>query len=122
MFRITFTNKGARPSKVELKKYKSFNDSSLVVLNGTGFDKISYAVNVAPNQATQTAELFFTPGAVTKNADGSQTVVFQLPSANGTIQHTFVVKPNAYMIDWNVQLNGADKLLTPKHHQPHLAV
>lgn len=112
VFKITFTNKGARPSKVELKKYKSFNDSSLVVLNGTGFDKISYAVNVAPNQATQTAELFFTPGAVTKNADGSQTVVFQLPSANGTIQHTFVVKPNAYMIDWNVQLNGADKLLT----------
>ncbi|MBO9631632.1 MAG: membrane protein insertase YidC [Chitinophagaceae bacterium] len=112
VFKITFTNKGGRPAKVELKNYKSFNDSSLVVLNGTGFDKISYGVNIAPNQSTQTAELFFTPGAVTKNTDGSQSVVFQLPAPNGTIQHTFVVKPNAYMIDWNVQFNGADKLLT----------
>lgn len=112
VLKITFTNKGARPAKVELKNYKSFTDSSMVVLNGTPFDKISYGVNVAPNQASQTAELFFTPGTVTKNADGSQTAVFTLPTVNGTIQHTFVVKPNAYMIDWNVQLNGADKLLT----------
>lgn len=112
VLKITFTNKGGRPAKVELKNYKSFTDSSMVVLNGTPFDKISYGVNVAPNQASQTAELFFTPGTVTKNADGSQTAVFTLPSVNGTIQHTFVIKPNAYMIDWNVQLNGADKLLT----------
>ncbi|MGN6419125.1 MAG: membrane protein insertase YidC [Pseudobacter sp.] len=112
VLKITFTNKGGRPAKVELKHYKSFTDSSLVVLNGTPFDKISYGVNVAPNQASQTSELFFTPGIVTKNADGSQTAVFTLPSVNGTIQHSFVIKPNAYMIDWNVQLNGADKLLT----------
>lgn len=111
VLKITFTNKGGRPAKVELKNYKSY-DSALVVLNGSNFDKISYGVNVAPNQASQTAELYFSAGAVTKNADGSQTVAFTLPTANGTVQHTFVVKPNAYMIDWNVQLNGADKLLT----------
>ncbi|WP_240966270.1 membrane protein insertase YidC [Pseudoflavitalea sp. G-6-1-2] len=111
VLKITFTNKGGRPAKVELKNYKSY-DSSLVVLNGSSFDKISYGVNVAPNQASQTAELYFSAGTVAKNADGSQTVAFTLPTVNGTVQHTFVVKPNAYMIDWNVQLNGADKLLT----------
>lgn len=111
VIRITFTNKGGQPGKVELKQYKS-RDSNLVVLNGTSFDKVSYGVNVAANQAAQVSELYFSPGQVVKNADGSQAVTFQLPVANGVLTHQFTVKPNDYMIDWNVQMNGADKLLT----------
>lgn len=111
VFRISFTNKGGQPGKVELKNYKS-KDSNLVILNGTSFDKISYGINIAPNQAAQVSELYFTPGKVTKNADGSQLVTFQLPVANGMLAHQFTVRPNDYMIDWNVQMNGADKLLT----------
>lgn len=111
VFKVTFSNKGGQPQRVELKKYKSF-DSSQVVLAGTDFDKISYSVNTGQGQAAQVSELVFQPGTVTKNADNSQTVSFQLPIAGGTIIHQFTVRPDNYLIDWNIQMNGADRLLT----------
>ncbi|WEK35419.1 MAG: membrane protein insertase YidC [Candidatus Pseudobacter hemicellulosilyticus] len=111
VLKISFTNKGGQPGKVELKKYKSV-DSNLVALNSTDFDKISYSVNLAANQAAQISELFFAAPQVAKNADGSQTITYQLPTTNGVIAHVFTLKPNAYMIDWTVQMNGADQLLT----------
>ncbi len=44
VLRISFSNKGGQPEKVELKKYNSF-DGKPVILGGTPFDKFSYAVN-----------------------------------------------------------------------------
>lgn len=111
VIKITFTNKGGQPGKVQLKNYKSV-DSTPVVLNGTSFDKIAYAVNAGPNQALQITDLYFIGGEVVKNADNSQTITFQLPLPNGTVLHKFTLKPNDYLVDWNVQLAGADKLLT----------
>jgi YidC/Oxa1 family membrane protein insertase len=111
VLKITFTNKGGQPDKVELKKYRS-HDSNLVVLSGTEFDKISYSINTGQGQAAQIGETFFGPGTVIKNADNSQTITFQLPVTGGTVVHQFIVRPDNYMIDWNVQMNGADKLLT----------
>jgi YidC/Oxa1 family membrane protein insertase len=111
VLRISFTNKGGQPSKVELKNYKSY-DSTPVLLGGKPFDKISYAINSGQGQSAQVGELFFTPAVVTKNPDNSQTVSFNLPVAGGTILHQYTIRPNSYMIDWNVQMNGADKLLT----------
>jgi len=108
---ITFTNKGGQPGKVRLKKYKSA-DSTQVTLNGTAFDKISYPVNGAPNQPVQISDLYFSGGQVVKNADNSQTVTYQIGLSNGTLIHQFTIRPNDYLIDWNVQLAGADKLLT----------
>ena len=64
-------------------------------------------------KTAETGDLFFSAPAITK--DGDNTIVsFTLPfdslSAIG-ITHQFIVKKNDYMIDFNVQLNGADKLL-----------
>ena len=110
--KITFTSKGGQPKRVELKKYKSLNSGQPVVLGGTAFDKISYSVNTTEG-TRQVADLYFGAANVQRNADGSQTVVYQLPVPNqGTVFHQFTLKPNDYLLDWNVNLNGADKLLT----------
>lgn len=111
VLKVTFTNKGGQPGKVQLKKYKGA-DSNLVTLNGADFDKISYAVNAAANETVDITDLYFGGGQVVKNADNSQTVVYQMPLANGTLVHTFTIRPNDYLVDWNVQMSGADKLLT----------
>jgi YidC/Oxa1 family membrane protein insertase len=112
VFKITFSNKGGQPRKVELKKYKSNDGKSLVTLGGRPFDKISYGINTGQGQSAQVGELYFSPGVVTKNGDSSQTVSFQVPVAGGTIIHQYTIKSNNYLIDWNIQMNGADKLLT----------
>ncbi len=112
LIKITFTNRGGQPKSVELKKYKS-GDSANVVMAGSKLDNLSYTINTSPNQSIATGNLFFAPAAVTKAADGSQMVTYNLSSADGqSITHQYIVKPNDYLIDWNVILNGADKLLT----------
>jgi YidC/Oxa1 family membrane protein insertase len=111
VLKIVFSNKGGQPESVELKNYKSF-DSTLIKLGATAFDKISYTINTGQGQSVQASELFFSAGTVTKNADNSQTVTFQLPVTGGSIIHQYIIKPNNYLLDWNVQMNGADKLLT----------
>lgn len=112
VIKITFTNKGGQPQKVELKKYKSLHEETPVTLGGTGFDKISYSINTGNNQIGQVADMYFTPSSVVKNADNSQVISFQAATPNGTVTHVYTVRPNDYMIDWTVQMNGADKLLT----------
>ena len=114
LVRITFTNKGGQPKIIELKKFKQA-DSSLVKLAATDFDKIDYPVNSGINQTSHISDLYFEQGTQTKNADGSITVSFSLLSADSSgksITHQFVLKPDNYMIDFNIRLNGADKLLT----------
>ena len=49
------------------------------------------------------------------NADGSKTISFTLIrqiAAAASITHQFTIKPNDYMVDFNMKLHGADKLFT----------
>ena len=112
VFKIAFTNKGAQPKWVALKKFKN-SDSSQVLLSSTEFDKIDYPINTAANQSARIAELFFTAGEVVTNGD-LQTITFSLnaDSASPSITHQYVIRKNDYMIDFNVKMNGADKLLS----------
>lgn len=112
VMKVVFTNKGAQVKKVILKKYTSF-DKTPVVLGGNAEDKLSYTINTADNHASEVSDLYFATAPVVKNADGSQTITYSLASASGQmVTHSFVVKPNDYMIDWDVNLAGANKLLT----------
>lgn len=110
--KIIFTNKGAQPKSVELKNYKSY-DSNNVVMAHSAFDNISYTINTSSNQSAPTGSLFFNEPSISKQPDGSQIISYTLQSAEGqSITHQFVVKPNDYLIDFNITLNGANRLLT----------
>ncbi len=114
LLKITFTNKGGRPKFVELKNFKT-GDSNLVKLAGTDYDKLTYTINTAEGKVDEVTSFYFTDPVVTKNADASTTVSFSLPSSdsNGTsIKHRLFIKQNDYMIDFNVEMVGANKLLT----------
>lgn len=111
LLKITFTNKGAQPKIVELKKYKTWDGKPLELVKGD-FNKLSFQINTAANQSAQTSDLFYSGGEVTKEGD-KQIVRFSLKDSAGTgIEHEYIIKPGDYMIDFNVKLNGADKLLT----------
>ncbi len=112
LMKVTFTNKGGQPKRIELKKYRSY-DSTNVIMAGSAFDNFSYNINTAQNQSAGTGTLFFRPGTVTRNADGSQTISFNIATTEGeSITHQYTIRPNDYMFDFNIVLNGADKLLT----------
>ncbi len=114
LFTIGFTNKGGQPKFIELNKYKN-KDSGLVRLASSEFDKISYKINTGNNRTGETGDLFFQPAVVTANGDGTQTVSFTLVSdsaSSSTIVHEFVLRPNEYMLDFNVKFRGGDKLFS----------
>lgn len=115
LMKITFTSKGGQVKKVELKEFKGL-DSNLLRLAASDFDKISYPINTAANQSAQTADLYFSKIDSSKNADGSKSIWFTINSSDSTassaITHKFTIKPKDYMVDFNVELVGADKLLT----------
>ncbi len=112
LVKIIFTNKGAQPKSVELKNYKSY-DSTNVVLAGTSFDNVGYAINTSGNQSALTSTLFFSAPTVTKSSDGSQVITYKLLSQEGqSVTHEFILKPNDYLVDWNIKMEGANRLLT----------
>jgi YidC/Oxa1 family membrane protein insertase len=113
LMHIAFTNKGGRIKYVELKKFRSL-DSGWVKLAGSEFDKISYSINTGSNSSAQTSDLFFSFIDTSKNADGSTSLSYVLMGDTGLISiiHKYVIRPNDYMIDYSVEMKGADKLLT----------
>ena len=113
LLRATFSNKGGSLKSVELKKYNSLDSTHKVTLSGGKNDKLGYTINTIKGQTAETSDLFFGNAQLIKNADGSQTLTYTLSDSAGKgITHQYIIKPNNYMIDWNIILNGADNLLT----------
>ena len=109
---VGFTNKGGQPKWIELKNFKG-PDSNNVRLASSSFDKISYRINTGDTKTAEITDFYFSGGLVTKNADNSQTVTYQVQSSDGTsIEHQYVLRNGNYMIDFNVKLNGSDRLVT----------
>jgi YidC/Oxa1 family membrane protein insertase len=110
---ITFSSKGGQPKEVKLKKFNG-PDSTPVKLASSDFDKIDYTVNTGTNSSTYISQLNFHLDTIIENADKSNVVVFALrPDSTGpSIRHQFIIRPDDYMIDFTVQMDGADKLLT----------
>jgi len=111
VLKIAFTNKGGQPKWVELKKFKTFDGKPLLLQTGN-FNKITYEINTAKNQTAKTDDLFFISSDKKQNADSSQSISFSIKDSTGDlITHQYVMKKDDYMIDFNITLNGADKLL-----------
>ena len=109
---IAFSNKGARPVSVQLKKYVSA-DSQQVKLISSSFNQFSYLVNTGVNQTSSTEDLYFSPSEILKNDEGESTLIYALrDSAGRMLEHHYTLKANDYMFGLNIVSEGADKLFT----------
>jgi YidC/Oxa1 family membrane protein insertase len=112
LVKVVFSNKGGQPVDVELKKFKSY-DSTPVRLVAPGTDnRMNYPINTGTGVA-DIAELYFKPGELVRNADGSQTVRFKLPAPAGqSIEHEFTLPAHDYVLDWNVNISNPGKFFS----------
>src|SRR5690242_8432141 len=109
LLKITFSNKGGQPKQIELKDFKTFDGKPLILQDGS-FNDISYPVN-SGNQTIQSSDVLFTPEPIQTTADGSKIVTFTLQTNNGqSIEHQFIIKPDDYMLSFNIKVNGASQL------------
>jgi YidC/Oxa1 family membrane protein insertase len=112
VLKITFSNKGGQPQKVELKNFKTFNNKPLILLDGK-FSNISYPINIGDNQTAQTSDLLFTSSGPQTSSDGKEMISFVLQSKSGQkIEHQYVLGPDDYMIGFNIKMEGANKLVS----------
>ncbi|PZR28220.1 MAG: membrane protein insertase YidC [Citrobacter freundii] len=114
LFRVAFSTKGGQPRAVELKKFKNM-DSGHVKLANAPFNDISYRVSTSGSSSIETSELNFSKIDSVKNADGSTSYAFtRLSSDSGhaaSITHRYTIRPDQYMIDFDIELNGATQIL-----------
>ena len=112
LIKIIFTNKGGQPKIVELKNFKKFDGKALILENGK-FNKLSYRINIGNNDVRQTDEIAFVSNSKIINADKSQSISFVLKDSSGKeIIHQYSIKPDSYLVDFNIIMNGADKLVS----------
>jgi YidC/Oxa1 family membrane protein insertase len=114
VFKIAFTTKGAHPKYIELNRFKNM-DSGRVRLAASDFDNLSYTINTGNNQVASTSDLYFSKIDSARLPDGSKTYSFTLAAdsnASSSITHKYTIKPNEYMVDLNVEIAGANQMLT----------
>jgi YidC/Oxa1 family membrane protein insertase len=110
LIKIQFSNKGGQVVGVTLKKYKN-SDKKLVTLGDSS--SLSYPVNIGNNQTAQINQVLFPVVNILPSSNGVQKIEYAWTTPSGkTIRHQFSLAPNKYNVEWNVQLDGADQLLT----------
>jgi len=110
--KISFSNKGARPTIVELKKFKKLDGSPVFVQQGN-FNTFSYAVNADVNKTAESSNIIFVASPVTDNADKSKTIRFTAgDSAGRQLVHQYTIRPDDYMMDLDISLQGTDRMFT----------
>ena len=109
VMKVTFNSKGAQPAKVELKKYKKY-DSSQVLLQSGDYNKFSYSINKGNTGTAQTENLVFSVLPEVVNNDKSKTISFKTGDSTGgrEIIHQYTIRPGEYMMDFNIITKGAE--------------
>ncbi len=112
VMKVVFSTKGAQVQSVTLKKFNCF-DGQPVVLQQNTFNQFSYTVNAGSNQTAEIANIHFVASPITRLADNGQSIDFVAGDSMGRkIIHQFVLRPDDYMLDLNITLDGADQLLS----------
>ncbi len=113
----TFSNKGGVIKKVELKKYKTFNKTPLLLFEdkGNNFNLLFYS-NDSKNPV-ETEYLFFTSSNTSQKISGDQhlSVVYKIDGGNGrTYEHQYTLNGKGYMVDFVVNASNFGSVI-PKN-------
>ena len=113
LLKIVFSNRGGQPREVILKKFKLYDSSLVRLVDSSLANRFSYPIVTGVNQTAQVSDLYFDEGRLEKSAEGTQTITYSLPAPSGlTILHQYIVRPDSYLVDWNLSTTGANQLFS----------
>jgi YidC/Oxa1 family membrane protein insertase len=112
--KITFLNKGARPYKVELKEYKTFDSLPIVLWQG---DSTIFSLNFfIQNKHIRTEDFFFKPltnDSVQFAENKAKTLKFRLEAGeNQYLDFVYSLEPNSYKLNFNIETKNFDKIIS----------
>ena len=112
LVKITVANKGGYVSEVVLKKYEKFKKGSgqLVELIKNKNSDLSIALQTNDNRILNSKDLFFEP-TLSKIGENQVLSMKLKAGANQFLEYKYVLKPNNYMLDFDVHSQGLNKVL-----------
>lgn len=113
--KITLSSKGGQIKSIQLKKYKTW-DGKPLILFGNKNNQLSYQFFTEGNRTIDTKDLYFTPTGepFTVSGDSGKTFTLRADIGNGRyIEQQYSLKGNSYLLDYNLNLNGLEKVIAP---------
>ncbi len=110
---LKIANKGGYIAEATLKNFKKFDKKSkeLVALIKNNNANFNLQLQTKDNRVLNTKDLFFEP-TLTK-VNGNQVLSMKLKSsANAYLEYKYVLKPNDYMLDFDIRTQGLNTALT----------
>jgi len=111
--KVTFSNKGAKPFKVQLKEYKTYTQQDLYLLDGKDN---SFTLNFyAHNQPVSTNDLYFKSmqefDSIVVN-EKEQSVAYRLYSdSDSYMEFVYSLKPDMYSLDYKINFVGMENII-----------
>ncbi|MCX7862187.1 MAG: membrane protein insertase YidC [Bacteroidales bacterium] len=114
--KITFINKGARPYKVELKEFRTFDSLPVVLWQG---DSSIFSLNFfAQNRSIRTQDLYFstiTSDSIIDASQKPQTITFKLDAGNNRhLEFIYTLEPNSYKLNFNIQSKNFQEITSDR--------
>jgi len=112
LVKLTIANKGGYISEAILKKYEKYKKGSgeLVELIKNNNASLSIALQTVDNRVLNTKDLFFEP-TLTKVGENQVLSMKLKAGANEYLEYKYVLKPNDYMVDFDLRSQGLSKAL-----------
>jgi YidC/Oxa1 family membrane protein insertase len=109
---LKISNKGGFVTEAILKKFEKFNKNSrqLVELIKDNNSSLSLQLQTQDNRTLNTKDLFFEP-TLTKVGDVHVLSMKLKTDANDYLEYKYSLKPNDYMLDFDVRSQGLSKTL-----------
>jgi YidC/Oxa1 family membrane protein insertase len=111
VIKVVFSNKGGQPVAVYLKQFKAYDSTPVKLIAPGTENRLMYNISTGQNMTAGVSDLYFDSAKLVSNADGSQTITYQLPTPAGeSLVHTFTIRPNDYLVDWNIAIGNPGAL------------
>lgn len=117
--RLKIATKGGRVYSAELKKYQTSESLPLILFDG---DSTIFGIDffTHDNLAISTNNMFFVPQETEKDIDASteskSLSMRMMAGDNKYIEYVYTLKPGDYMVNFDMNLVGLDKVLSPTHN------
>ncbi len=112
LIKVKISNKGGRVVEVELKNYKTHNQTPLILFDGP--DNLFHLDFFADNKLISTKNFYFeTTDDKNINATSSQKqLVMRLyADTDKYIDYVYTLKPNSYILDFDIKFNNVNDII-----------
>lgn len=113
LVKLTFDTKGGRIYTAELKKYKTYKKTPAILFDGPA-NRFYFNLITKNNQIINTNDLYFEK-EISKDKQGNQIVKLRAKvSDNQYLEYVYTLKPDSYLIDFNVNFVNLKDVISNK--------